>query len=391
MPNLQIEHVANTGYGALGVQSNKDVAVTPSILFPLYEDTLTTNMNPDEDSPILYQRMKIYQMFPGLRDHQGMIKALAEPNTAECWLDMLLKQGTVTGGGPYTHPYTLDDAPNAYTIDLYKGRMVQRFWGCEAQSLAPSFDKDKCVFDVDISARGSFLVREISSVAGNILNLDTTYDPAPTKGLVVNDLIHIDKADDSTGLDSHVTAIDADGVHVTIADSPAAFGSGDLFYLRKQTLSPNTVFPFLFARTEFRYGSTAAAALSATGTKEEEGSTWKITYAFEKKTGAHRSGSFDPASLPRTLGEVQLTIKQFFDTLNDYNRFLKIAPRGAVVRMFSQSGYELRLTLNALVQKTAKQPLKTGGIIYNEIDYEATYNVSDGQGFSVALINNLAS
>lgn len=386
-----IENVANIGYGALKVQSDKDVAVVPNVFFPLYKDTLGTDINADEDSPIVGQRMRIYQMFMGMRKHEGVLEVLGEPNTAEYWFDMLLKQGSITGSNPYTHPYTLDVPPKAYTIDLLKGQLVERFWGVEAQSIEPVFDKNLTKFNIDVSARGSFIARQIATVSTTTITLDTAYDPVPNKGLVVGDLVRVMKADGSTILDTTVSSINVDGITVVLGASAAAFAPGDFIFLRAQTPSLSVLDPYLWARMEFRFADTAANALTAAQTRLEQGSKWKISHMFEKKEGSDRSGAFDPAGFPRTLGEAQITAKTFFDQPQDLNRFLRVAANACVIRMFSGSDKELRITLNAIRQKVSKRPLETGNIVYNEIDYEANYKTADGQGMGVSVINGIAT
>jgi hypothetical protein len=385
------ENIANKGYGALKVQTDKDTPVTPNVFFPLYKDSLGTDINADEDSPILGQRMKIYQTFMGMRKHMGALEVLAEPNTAEYWFDMLLKAGTITGANPYTHPYTLDIPPNAYTVDLLKGQLVERYWGIEAEDIEPVYDKNLTKFSLNVGGRGSFIVREIATVSTVTITLKTDYDPAPNKGLVAGDLVRVMKADGSTILDTTVSSVNADGITVVLGGSAAAYAAGDYIFLRAQSVSTNTLDPFLWARTEHRFADTAANALTATQTRLEQGTKWKIAYPFNKKEGEDRSGSFDPAGFPRLLGEAQVSAKVFFDQPQDLNRFLKLEARACVIRMFSGSNKELRITLNSLRQKASKRPLETGKLVYNDIGYEANYNASDGQGLGVSVINAVAT
>lgn len=114
-------------------------------------------------------------------------------------------------------------------------------------------------------------------------------------------------------------------------------------------------------------------------------------YAFEHKQGDERSGSFDPVSLPRLQGEAQVTAKVFFDQPFDKMRYLNVQDRACVIRMFSGADKELRITLNGMKQKMSKEPLETGKLIYNEIEYEARWIEGDEQGFAVTVINGNAA
>jgi hypothetical protein len=249
-------------------------------------------------------------------------------------------------------------------------------------------------YDVDLSALGSFKVGQIATVATTTITLDTAYDPAPTKGLVVSDVVRIMKADGSTTLDTTIATVNADGITLVLGASAAAYSAGDFIFLRLATPSLTILPPFNFARTQFQFATTASSALSAAQTNLESGSKWKLSNMFEKKGGSDRSGSFDPISLVRTMAEAQMTVKVFFDQPQDLNRFMRVTGQACVVRHYVVSGgntYELRVTLNNIIQKASKRPLETGKIVYNEIDYEAFYNTSDAQVYDVKVINNLAA
>ena len=386
-----IERLGNLGYCALGVEATKGTAVTPATFLQIYKSTMNTDLKPDEDNPIAGVRSMPYQMFMGMREHTGQIDVLAEPNTAEYLFDMMLKAGGITGGAdPYTHPFT-EDLANSYTMDILKGQIVERYWGVEAEKITSSFNKNKMQFQVDISARGSFIVRKIATVSTATLTLDTGYDPSPSTGLVASDLVRIMKADGSTTLDTTVTSI-TDGVTVVLGTSAAAYAAGDFIFLRAQTPSFSVLPPFLWSRTQFQFGASASAALSATQLQLETGSKWELDHNFEKKQGADRSGSFDPASLVRLQTNANLTLKAFFDQPQILEKYLEVAKTEAlVIRHFSGSNHELRLTFNQLNYKLDKREIDSAKIIYEELTGRPTYSTTDGQLFSVSVINALAA
>ena len=386
--------LSNLGYMAFKKQTDKNVAVIPNVYVPLYKESLMTKVNLDADNPIAGNKMATFQHIQGQRDHMGDLQVLAEPTTAGYILDMLLKKGTTTGASdPYTHPFTLDPSdPNAYTVDIAKGGVVFRFIGVEAYELGHEFSDNKMLFNISVAARKSFIVREIASVSGTggiEITLKTNYDPSPTTGLVAGDIIRILKADGST-LDKVIATIDS-SIKVTLTVGTTGVNDGDQFYLRAATPSFSLVTPFLWSRTEFRFGSSAANAISATHTPLQSGSEWKLQHNLEENEGSKLSGSFDPADLVRAQGDAEFNVKLRFDTPEDMNRFLTVQKRACVVRHFSGDNHELRVTLNNLKFTESPVELNTGEIVYAEGVLKPEYDASDGQGFDVKLLNAVAT
>ena len=388
-----MERLSNLGYLALSKETTKGtIAAVPNKYIPVYDESLTTNLNLDEDNPIVGNKAVRFQSLLGLRNHQGDITALAEPNTAGYILDMLLTKGTTSGSGPYTHPFTLDNSsnPNSYTIDISKGNVVFRFLGVEASELSPDFDDNKMIFKLKASALKSFIVREISSVVTATVTLKTNYDTSPTTGLIAGDIVRILDVSAGTTQDFTISSVDS-STAITLDSSPSSITDGDLFYIRPSTPSFSLETPFTWARTEFRFSTTASLALSATQTRLEQGSKWTVIHKFESDEGAPRSGAYDPAALVRTQGDASLDVKRFFDSPEEMNRFLTATKRACVVRHFSETGYELRVTLNNLKISENPTPLNTSEIIYSEPKFIAEYDSSDAQMFDVKVLNNVSS
>lgn len=384
--------LSNLGYLALKKQSDKNVAVTPDVYVPIYSESLNTMANLDADNQIAGNKAAIFQHIQGVRHHMGEVQILAEPNTAGYFFDMLLKKGSTTDADPlFTHPFTLSaDDPNSYTVDIAKGSTVFRFIGVEASQINPEFSDNKMMLNVALSARKSFIVREIASVAnGDEITFKTNYDPSPTTGLVAGDTVRILLANGTT-LDRVIDTIDSI-VKVTLTATVSGVTDGDLFYIRAATPSFSTVSPFLWARTEFRFGATAEVALGATHTPLQSGSAWTVQHNFEENEGAKRSGSFDPAELVRTQGDGELAVKVQFDTPEDMNRFLTVAKRACVIRHFSGTTHELRVTLNNVKWAEAPVQLNTGEIVYLEGTLKPQYDTSDGQVFGVKVLNAVSS
>jgi hypothetical protein len=376
--------LANLGYLALKKQTDKDVAVLPDVYVPLYKESLNTKINLDTDNPIAGNKADVFQHIQGLRDHGGDIQILAEPISAGLIFDMLLKKGTTSGASdPYTHPFNLTaDDPNAYTVDIAKGQVVFRYIGVEAYELSPEFGDNKMMFNVSLAARKSFIVREVASVTSTEVIFKTDYDPSPTTGLIIGDIIRIQKAN-GTYLDGTILTVDS-AIKVTLNASFTGVVAGDLFFIRAATPSFTALTPFLWARTEFRFSNvSAAAALSATHTPLESGSAWSIKHEFANNEGEKRSGSFDPAELARKLTSLEMDVKAKFDDASDMNRFLTNQFKACVVRHFSGANHELRIT--SYRQKFIENPveLNTGDLLYAEGKMKSEYSLSDGYQFKV--------
>lgn len=390
------ERLGNLGYLAIKKETTKGTAVTPNVYIPLYEESLTTEPNLVEDNPIVGDKFKRYQVLKGNRAHKGEFTVMGEANTAGYVFDMLLDKGTTTGSDPYTHPFTLATSdPNAYTVDISTGHIVQRFIGVEASKIEPTWQDGEMQLKVSVSARKSWQGREVSSTSGTTpttITFKTDYDASPTTGLVVGDLIQLY----DVSLDAYVNAVvDAIPTSTTIevSEDLTAGASGDFVTLRPGTPSFTLRAPFLFGNTEFRFGADAAAAVSATHTPLEEDSSWAIIHEFNNEDGEHRSGAFDPDSLARKQGDAEFTVKKFFDDPDELTRFNAISKRACVIRHFTEgSTYELRITLNNLKLKNNPKPmLKTEEILYSEMEYAPVLDTSDGQGMSVTVLNAVST
>lgn len=388
MPTTRL---SNLGYLAIGKQSDKDVAVTPSIYVPLYSESLMSAINLDADNPIIGNKADIFQHIQGQRHHVGDVQILAEPTTIGYFFDMLLNRSATSGAGdPYTHTFSLNSTnPNAYTVDIAKGQVVFRFIGVEASQIGHEFDANKMLLNLALSARKSFIVREVDSIDTATITFKTNYDPSPTTGLVASDLITVRKAD-GTELSHTVSTVD-DATDITLNSTPSGVAQGDLVYLRPATPSFSLVTPFLWSRTEFRFGATAAAALSATHTPVEQGSNWQLMHNFANNEGEKRSGSFDPAELARVQGGGQLDAKIRFDTPEDMNNYLTLVKRACVIRHFSGDNHELRITFNNLKFNEEPVTINTGELIYAEGMLKPEYDDSDGQNMDVKVLTPTAS
>lgn len=389
---MYTEQISDLGSVMIKKETNKGEAVIPTIAIPIFNETLMEDMKVQSIDPIMGLKAMRFAALKGQREYKGLIDFLGEPNIAGYVFDMLLNKVSTTGSGPYTHVFALNTTnPKSYTIDIARGRIVFRFFGVEAREVASKFEDNRHHLVSQVSALGAFGPRQITNVSTLALTLDTAYDPNPTLGLVATDLIRIFKAD-GTVVDTTLTSIDSASV-ITVG-AATGVAAGDWVALRPATasysLSGNY---FQFARTEYRFSDTIANALAATHTPVEKGSDWKIIHQMLPEAGALRSGSYNPVSLPRGRGDIELKTKMFFDSPEQKDRLYRMGSRACVIRHFAgaTNQHELRVTLDQIVQKSNPTNLKVGEILFDDIDWLAEYNTSNGKSFGVTVINGVAT
>ena len=390
------ERVGNLGYAAFSTETNPGTpSVTPSVFTLLDNETMTTMYNLEDQTPIAGMPIETFQVLPGLRSHKGDIEIVAEPNTALEVVDALLTRGTSSGAGPYTWPFTLPASasplPKSKTLDISTGNVVKRFVGVQASKITPVIKKNQINLKVSLSALGSFqgavLAAAPTGTGPYTVAFDTTYDTNPTSKLVVGDLIRFYHST-GTVIDAVIASI-VDASHITTTTNVTTMAQGDIMYLRPASPSFSLLTPFLWSNTQFCFGTTAAAALSAAQTRLEPGSTWEVDYSFESDDGSQRSGSADPASLIRMTGKSALNIKKFFDTPEDVINFNQQNKTACVVRHYAYSGgqtYELRVTLNNMKTEDPLPKIKSKGVNYSDIKYHTQYDQADGQEFDIKVI-----
>lgn len=391
---MSSELSSNQGYFALKRETTEGTAVTPDVYVPIYEESLKTSMNPETATSVFGSKFARLQVTPGIRSHGGDVTIMAEPNSTARLFDMLMTKGSVTGTGPYTWPFTASfTKPGSYTVDVSTGNQVFRYIGVQASEISPEFTDNEARWKVKVAALKSFLGAEIASISTATVTLKTpTNYPSPTDGLVTGDLVAIVAS--ANGARQSLTIQSLTATTVTFSSTPTGVTAGDMLILRPATPSLAVLTPFLWSRTEFRFGATASAALTATHTPLEDGSEFTITHGFEDDAGAKSSGSFDPSRLVRAKTvDYTFKAKKFFYNPDEIRSFVSLAKVACVVRMFSESGYECRITMNNLtITAGGDKPLiKDQESEYYELEYTPILDQSDGQGIDVKVINNIAS
>ena len=75
------ERVGNLGYLGMAPESTIGTAVTPTDWTLLYDESLTTNYNLQDQAPIYGMPFETYATLPGMRAHTGDVTVVAEANT----------------------------------------------------------------------------------------------------------------------------------------------------------------------------------------------------------------------------------------------------------------------------------------------------------------------
>jgi hypothetical protein len=389
---------ASGGYAALKKETTKGTAVTPDTYVPYYNQSLVTDPHLMSDEPIYGNLFRRLQSLPGIKSHGGSISVMAEPNTGARWFDMLATKSSTAGSNPYTHTYgaSIVTPPNSYTVDLSFVSQVVRYIGVEASKITIGWDGEKMVFNIDVSALKSFLSAEVASVTGagpyTVTLNATESNPSPTTGLVVGDLFQIYDVSAAAYLTATIATIPS-GTTLTCVANVAAGASGDILTLRPATPSYSTLTPFLAGKSEWRFAATASAALSAANTSVELSSEISIMYDFANGEGTKRFGSFDPATLPRSVYDSNVSLKRFFDTPQDIRDWNARNKQALVFRAFSgaTNQYEFRVTLNDLRTSQLAIPSESASNILKEMTLLPNYDQTDGKGFEVAFINTVAT
>ena len=394
-----MERNSNLGYLAVGKQSAKGTAVTPAVYLPIYDADITTNPNFQKQNPIIGTKFANRSTLRGLREHNGSITVEGEPTTVGYIVDMFAKKGSTTGSDPYTHPFTLSKTadPNYYTLDISYVSHVKRYIGAGVSKIEESWEDNELRLKCDISCLKVWDGREVASVTGSgpyTITFKTEYDPSPTTGLVVGDTIQLFDVSVGSYIDCIVDTIE-NATDITVSENVSAGTAGDFVTLKPATSPSYSNKPtFEWANTEYRFGATAAAALSAAHTGLEQDTSLVLSHPFEDDAGSHRSGSHDPVSLPRMQGDYEFKTKKYFDTPEDLQYYSSMDKRACVVRHFAYSGaltYELRITLNNLTQANPEPKMKSEEILYSEIEFTGNYDTSDAQGMDIKVLNGTSS
>ena len=386
----------NSGYLALGRESVAGTPVATTHTVPMLDESLMTELNSNGESLVFGSKAARLLTTPGIRSHGGDITVLAEPTSTALLFDGLLPRTSITslGSGYYQWLFNSKDftPTGSYTIDISKGVSVSRFAGAQFSEISPSWSDNRQSWKFKVVTLKAFHGAVITGSATTVITLASDNNPAPTELLRTGDAIGIRHAADGTveyGTISSKTA-----TTVTLGTAPAAATNGDVLFIRPATPTLEDLTPFLWSRTEFRFGADAAAALTATHTPAEDGSEYSITHEFEDDKGAQSSGGFDPSRLVRSKTiDATVKVKEYYESDAEAARYNALPKKALVICSFSEGQCEVRITLNNLtcIKGGDKPAIKADEALFYEREFQPNYDRVDGQMFSVTVINKLAT
>lgn len=397
---MATERLSNLGYCGMIKEVTPGTPLTPTDYVPLYEESISTDGQFQDLDPAYGGKFNVLTTIPGTRQFKGDLTILAEPNTASRIFDATLNKVSSTGSAPTTHVYALNTTnPATYTYDLSLGNIVKRYWGLGISKVGTDWSKNELRLKLSASALGSFEGRSLASTptgAGPYTVVfddpNGIFDQNPTKGLVAGDLIRFYKVSTGATIDAAVLAV-TNGTTITTSTNVTTMAAGDAVYLRPATPAFNNLQSFMWDKTRVGFGLTASAALSATHTPIEPGSSWEIMHSFNDEGGEDRSGAFGPAALVRTTGDLNVTIKKICDTPEDELAYNSLSKQAVVWRHFAgpTNQYELRVTINHTKMDNPIGNLKSGSLVYVDQKLRPNYDTTDSQAFDVKVLNTLTA
>lgn len=392
-----MERNASLGYIAVIKQASKlVVAGVPNIYLPIYQADINTNANFQSQNPIIGNKFARRSTLRGQREHTGSILVEGEPNTCKIMANMFMSKGSEsTSGSMITTPFTLSKTvdPIYYTADISYVTHVVRYVGMACSEIKEDWQDNELRLNCKVSALKVWDGREVDSVALQVITFKTDYDPSPTTGLFTGDTLQIYRAATDTYINCVVSAV-TNATQITVTGTLTGAVGGDMVTIKPASAPSYAVLPtFTFANTEFRFAVDAATALTAVHTPLEQDSSVTLMHPFNDEKGEKRSGSYDPASLVRMLGDYEFTAKKYFDTPIDMLQYSNMAKRACVVRHFSYSGvntYEMRLTFNNMTQDNPRPSLKSDEVLYSEIKNTGNYDATDVAGMGLTVIAGIS-
>jgi hypothetical protein len=179
---------------------------------------------------------------------------------------------------------------------------------------------------------------------------------------------------------------------VAVTGTITGIAAGQMLVLRPNpALALQTETPFLWPLTQYKYGPTLATALTNPQTRLESGTTLELDHKFESDDGSKRSGGFDPASLIRTTGMYMFKTKQYFDNPDQQKNWLAINKLSAAAQSTSGPYGLLQIGMDNFKINKIGMSTAFGQTIYQDLEYGPQYDVTDGTGMVITLVNDKAT
>jgi hypothetical protein len=400
-----MNYLADLSYLAIKKESTEGVAVKPDVFLPMDSSDVATAMNNTPDRRMFGVDFEAIDVLPGERSHTGSIVLWADPDSLGYIFTMFLKKGTTTGSAEagYTHPFTPEE-PNTYTIEIPKGPYAQRFFGVKGNALRLFFEEAKMKADLNVSAMGqvsSFrIAAALTAETSTEIVLSQEYDLEPTRGLVIGDQIVIGAgtASEETGT---ISAIDTNGYEITLASAVAnSHDIGELCFLKKQSVSHSVLQkPLFFGDVQVGFGATAAAAITAAGSKTTATPVSNLEINFGNNLNAVPMTNYrDPSKILPTFRNCDITITQLLDEPDQHQAWLGtekqaicILANGRLINASTGAKNQLSWLIHNAKLIDNAEPLNVGDYVRDEQNFKAVYDITDGKALTISLINETSN
>lgn len=329
------------------------------------------------------------------------VKAPAQAKTLGHFLQMAYGAPTTTGPtdtSAYTHQFNVATTIPTYTVDVASKDFtsVHRYIGVKADKLGLSVGNDILEANAGLQGLRSFIVARVTTTASS----GTTLVISSTDGLTLTDTITVSKGDSTNSADYSISAINVDGVTLTLGSSITgkAHTAGDRVVIKSSTPSYALGSTFTMpGASDFSIGTT----IGAVAAYDAEEFSFEFTRDLEPRwayTGTKESDRFPVALLPKAVA-ASTSFKWYYQDPKwiDYVR-----GRSPLAVSASYTGASLAGAATAYDSLTIAMPelyfdkalpkfIPGDNIVEQEMSGTPVYNASAGYTSRVTLVNGIAS
>ena len=400
--------LADKSFLALKAESVENTPVKPTTHLPLESESLVSELNLNPDRRMYGIDWETGDLSAGERTHKGTLKVWADPDSLGYLLDMCMQYGSPSGSTPagYTHPFTPGN-PQSYTIEIPRGAYAFRYFGVKGSQLKLAYEDSKLKAEIDVIAVGQFSgarTRDaLTGASSTTIVFTQDYDLTPTRGLIAGDVMTvIDAADPSKTEDVTISAVESDGVTITLTGAVAnSHLAGVMVALKAQTPSFGTIQkPLFFGDTLIGFGATAATAESNASAKSTATPSRDLVLTYNNNLMSVPFTNYrDNFKLLARQKSLTLTLRQMFEDITQRTKWLEITKQavsliisGELIKTTAPTTKnQLKITLHKAKLETNGDPLEVGEYIFDDQSFRATYDSGEAKALTVELINKTAT
>lgn len=389
--------LAEKSYLAIKPQAAPGTVVIPTIHVPLESEGIKINNNFAADRRMKGMQWKSDEILAGARSIGGPISIWADPDTLGHILNMVMAKGSTTGDAAngYTHPFSPGEG-KSYVIEIPRGSYAQRFWGCRGDNLKLEFQDQKLKASLDLKAIGQFssaqLAVALTGAGITAAVFSTAFDPRPTDGLVVGDVVIIG------GVEITITGI-TDERTIAFASTTVTASVGDDVYLKAQTVSLSTLSqPFYLRSTLVGVGTDSSTADTNAASRSLASECYDIVVNIKNNMlETPASGSFGASSILNRTKEAMLSLSRLFEDPAEHTKWLHrikqavtIIATGDFIKTDFTTSELFTLKFHKLKAMTNDQDLNMGEYIFDKQEFEALYDSGDAESIEIEVVNKTA-